>query len=66
MNTTVLLEKLIQIERSIGVETNFAVRSLVQDAQDYLLGMQRERVEHLRKASRRFEEPPHRATRTAA
>jgi len=66
MNSSVLLEKLIQIERSIGTETNFTVRGLVQDAQDYVLGMQREKVEKLRKEPRRIEAPRYSRSRPAA
>lgn len=40
-----LLQKLITIERSIGVESNSTVRELVQDAQDCLLQMQKEQAE---------------------
>jgi hypothetical protein len=36
MNASVLLDKLTMIERSIGVQTNTAVRNLVLDAQDPL------------------------------
>jgi hypothetical protein len=45
MNSTVLLQKLLAIERSVGVATNNALRNQLQDAQDYVLQMQRKRVE---------------------
>jgi hypothetical protein len=45
MNLTVLLQKLITIERSIGSADNALVRSLVYDAQDFLLQMQKEPAE---------------------
>ncbi len=45
MNDTVLLKKLIDIERSIGIESNNAIRNLVHDAQAYLLEMQKEKAE---------------------
>jgi hypothetical protein len=54
MNTNILLDKLIEIERSIGVETNTTLRKQVLDAQDCVLEMQREMVENLRKGPRRF------------
>lgn len=37
MNPSVLLQKLIEIERSIGIETESTTRRKVLDAQDYLL-----------------------------
>jgi hypothetical protein len=45
MNSTVLLQKLLAIERSVGVASNSALRNRLQEAQDYVLQMQRERVE---------------------
>jgi len=45
MNLTVLLQKLIAIERSIGSANHTVTRSLVYDAQDFLLQMQKERAE---------------------
>jgi hypothetical protein len=45
MNPTILLQKLIAIERSVGVATPSALRNSLQEAQDYLLQMQRESVE---------------------
>lgn len=39
MNSSVLLQKLIDIERSIGVETQSTTRRKVLDAQEYLLGV---------------------------
>ena len=45
MNLTVLLQKLIAIERSIGTTSNSMVRNLVYDAQDCLLQMQKERAD---------------------
>ena len=47
MNQTVLLQKLIAIERAIGVTSNNTLRDLVYDAEGYLLQMQREEVEAL-------------------
>ena len=37
VNPTILLQKLIDIERSIGVETESTTRRRVLEAQDYLL-----------------------------
>lgn len=48
MNPRILLEKLIDIEQSIGVETDSTLRRKVLDAQDCLLRMQGELVERLR------------------
>ncbi len=45
MDFNVLLQKLIAIERSIGAANDTTVRSLVCDAQDFLLQMQKERAE---------------------
>lgn len=45
MNACVLLEKLIDIERSIGVETETSLHRKVIEAQEYLLEMQREMAE---------------------
>ena len=47
MNQTVLLQKLIAIERAIGMASNNTLRDLVYDAEGYLLQMQREEVEAL-------------------
>jgi hypothetical protein len=53
MNSSVLLQKLLAIEQAVGVATNIALRNLLQDAQDYVLQMQRERVEGFWKESGR-------------
>lgn len=45
MNPTILLQKLIAIERAIGVASNNTLRDLVYDAESYLLQMQKEEVE---------------------
>jgi hypothetical protein len=45
MNHTILLQKLIAIERAIGVETNNTIRDLVYDAENHLLQMQRDGVQ---------------------
>ncbi len=47
MNSTVLLKKLIEIERSIGTANNLTLRDQLHDAQDYLLGMQKETADRL-------------------
>ena len=39
---TDLIEMLIDIESSIGIKTNFAIRKQVVDVQNYALEMQRE------------------------
>jgi hypothetical protein len=53
MNMAVLLAKLTDIELSIGVATDNALRNMVLDAQDCILAMQRAVVEDLRRESRR-------------
>ena len=45
MNSTILLQKLIAIERSIGTATNSSLRDMVHDAQACLLHMQKENAE---------------------
>jgi hypothetical protein len=45
VSLTVLLQKLIAIERSIGSANVATTRSLVYEAQDCLLQMQKERAE---------------------
>lgn len=45
MNTRVLLEKLIDIERSIGVDSTVSLHMKVIDAQEYVLEMQKEMAE---------------------
>lgn len=40
MNSTVLLRKLIAIERMVGKTDNNTLRGLVYDAEDYLIQMQ--------------------------
>ncbi len=40
MNTTILLRKLIAIERMVGKTDNDTLRGLVYDAEDYLIQMQ--------------------------
>lgn len=45
MNITVLLQKLIAIERSIGTADNSTLRRLVHEAEDCLLQIQKERAQ---------------------
>ena len=47
-----LLDKLIQIQQAIGVETNFTVQKMLMEAQDCLLELEKERVENLRRNAR--------------
>jgi len=49
MNHKDLLEKLLQIERAIGVDTNFTLQKMLMEAQDCLLELEKERVERLRR-----------------
>ena len=60
MSHTVLLQKLLVIEAAIGNVPNGTVRDLVQEAQDYLLQMQKERAE------RSLSEPAAEAVSTVA
>lgn len=69
MNITVLLAKLIEVERSIGVESETMLRNRLYEVEDYALRMQKEMVEHLRQQSGHFVpnlralgEPLHRAS----
>lgn len=48
MNSTILLQKLVEIERSIGVESDSDLRRKVLDAEECLLQMHSELVERLR------------------
>jgi hypothetical protein len=54
MNITVLLAKLIEVERSIGVESEIMLRNRLYEVEDYALQMQKEMVERLPQQSRRF------------
>jgi len=42
MNHKDLLDKLIQIERAIGVETNFTVKKMLMEAEECLLELEKE------------------------
>jgi hypothetical protein len=44
MHSKQLLERLIEIERAIGVEEPLTVREMVMEAQEYLLELQRNAV----------------------
>jgi hypothetical protein len=50
MNTTVLLEKLIDIERFVGVAPDGEIRRKVIDIEEYVLRMQSESADGLREA----------------
>ena len=45
MNNTILLQKLIAIEKSIGMADNGTIRQLVYEAEDFLLEIQREHAQ---------------------
>jgi hypothetical protein len=51
MHTTELLQKLFDIERSIGIENNTTIRNKIIDVEEWVLMMQRERAENLRSVS---------------
>jgi hypothetical protein len=50
MSASVLLDKLIDIQRSVGIETADTIRNKLMDAQDYLLRMEKARLEAYRAA----------------
>jgi hypothetical protein len=50
MDTTVLLERLIDIERFIGVEPDAVIRRKVIDIEDYIVNKHEETIESLRRA----------------
>ena len=45
MNNTILLQKLIAIEKSIGMADNRTIRQLVYEAEDYLLQLQKDHAQ---------------------
>jgi hypothetical protein len=49
MNHRDLLDKLIRIERAIGVESNLTVHKMLIEAEDCLLELAKERAESLRR-----------------
>lgn len=51
MRTSELLERLFDLERSIGVETDATLRNKVIELEEFVLLMQKERAEILRTAS---------------
>jgi len=53
VNVTIILRKLIDIEKSIGLETNAMILDKVFDAENCLLQMQSEMIESLHSESRR-------------
>jgi hypothetical protein len=53
MNVTVLIDKLTEIERAIGVEDDLIIRNKVIDAQDCALQLQSEMAEMLRSDTRK-------------
>jgi hypothetical protein len=48
MNLTTLLNKLIEIEQAIGTETDSVIRRKMQDAEDYVLEMQKEKASKIK------------------
>jgi hypothetical protein len=61
-----LLDKLTKIEKSIGVQTNTALRTMVLEAQDCVLEMQKTLVEDLRRQTGYSARGPLPASRRAA
>lgn len=66
MSMAVLLDKLTEIELSIGVETDATLRDMVLEAQDTALALQKSMAEHLRRESRRGFPETHSSSRYAA
>ena len=54
MNHTILLRKLIAIERAIGVANNNTIRNMVYEAESYLLQLQRDYRETLPADAKRW------------
>lgn len=52
MNTVLLLQKLIEIERAIGLESPQTLRLMVVEIEDCVLGIQKKAIDRL------FTEPP--------
>jgi len=55
MRTPELLEKLFDIERSIGIEDNAVIRNKLINLEEDVLLMQREKVDTLRTVSTSFD-----------
>jgi hypothetical protein len=66
MSVTVLIDKLTEIQRSIGVESDYTIHNQVIDAQDLALQVQAETAEILRIESRRNAARIHDATQIHA
>jgi hypothetical protein len=47
MNYRVLLDKLLRIQRAVGVESNLTVQKMLMDAEECLLELEKERVQTL-------------------
>jgi len=54
MNTVMILEKLLDIERAVGREDINAIRQRIMDAQDCVLSMQKAHAETLRLTAARL------------
>ena len=48
MSTATLIQKLMDIEHAIGVKDSTTIRNMLIDAQDSVLGLQKELVDYLR------------------
>lgn len=49
MNHRDLLDKLIRIERAIGVQDNLTLQKMLMDAEESLLALEKERAQNLRR-----------------
>jgi hypothetical protein len=54
---TTLLHKLLELEKSIGVESNYVLRTRMHEVEDYALQVQKELAQNLRHANKRFWHP---------
>lgn len=57
MNTILLLQKLIEIERAIGSESTQTLRLMVIDVEDCVLGIQKKAIDRLCMGPRYAHEP---------
>jgi hypothetical protein len=53
MNPVALLNKLVEIECAIGVETNATLQELIIEAQNHVFRMERDMTANLRKSPER-------------
>jgi hypothetical protein len=54
MHVSVLLEKLLDVQRSVGTETDTVIQHKLMDVQDYVLAMGEERLTGYGPSANRF------------